>query len=430
MSNRILIRNGTLIDPGRRFQRVTSLFIEDGKIVAIGPKAPKSAPVVIDAKGKWVLPGLIDLHVHFRDPGRSDVETMASGSRAAALGGFTTVLAMPNTEPPIDSESMVRGIVGKARTDAVVNVRTAAAITQGQQGEKLTEMGRLVSAGAAAFSDDGKSVANTSLMRRALEYAAQWNVPVIDHCEDPTLSNGGVMNEGALSTLWGLPGVPKEAEEVIVARNITLAERFGPVHLTHLSSAGSVELVRQAKRRKIPVTADTCPHYFSLTEEAIEGYNTFAKVNPPLKTERDRLAIIAGIADGTLDTICTDHAPHAVEDKEVEFVNARPGMVGLETAVGLIISQLIVAKKVSLIRALEAVTSAPAKVLRIQKGTLAIGFDADVIVVDPKKKWRVEPDQFASRSRNTPFAGWELLGKVETTIVGGKVIVENAKLVV
>ena len=429
MSATILIKNGTVIDPGRRFQRVTSLLVEDGKIVALGSKAPKSASTTFDAKGKWVLPGLIDLHVHFRDPGRSDVETIASGSRAAALGGFTTVLAMPNTEPPIDSESMVRGVISKARSEAIIHVRTAAAITVGQKGEKLTEMGRLVSAGASAFSDDGKTVPNSSLMRRALEYAGQWGVPVIDHCEDPTLSNGGVMNEGALSSLWGLPGVPKEAEEVIVARNIALAERFGPIHLTHVSSAGSVELIRYAKRRKIPVTADTCPHYFSLTEEAIEGYNTFARVNPPLKTEKDRIAVIAGIADGTLDTICTDHAPHAMEDKEVEFVSAKPGMVGLETALGLVISKLIASKKVSLMRALEALTSAPAKVLKLKKGSLAEGSDADVIIVDPKKNWKVDPDKFATRSRNTPFSGWDLTGKVETTIVGGRVVVDEEKLV-
>lgn len=421
----LLIKSGRVIDPAANTDEIKDILIEDGK-VAKG----SSAKEVIDAKGLWVLPGLIDMHVHLRDPGRPDKETIASGSRAAALGGFTTICCMANTNPPIDNPAVVEYIVAKAKNEAVVNVLPIAAVTKGLKGEELAELGRCYREGAVAFSDDGKPVMRADVMRRAIEYASQFNVPVISHCEEGNLSAGGAMNEGEISTEIGLPGIPAVAEEIMVARDIMLSREFGRVHIAHVSSAGSVRLLRQAKQDKINITCETCPHYFSLTEAAVKTYDTKAKVNPPLKTEADREEILRGLRDGTIDAIATDHAPHNIEEKNIEFNLAAGGLVGLETALALVVTRLIETKVLTPKQAIEKMTAAPARILNLKnKGTLKPGADGDIVIVDPKAEWLVDAAKFASKSRNTPFNGWQLKGKVLHTIVGGRLVVRDGRLV-
>lgn len=424
----LLIKSGRVIDPASKLDGIRDVVIEGGKIKAIKSRATSHGSQVIDAKGKLVLPGLVDMHAHLRDPGRPDKETIASGTRAAARGGFTTVCCMANTEPPIDNPAVVKYVRNKAETEGVVNVFPVGAVTKGCAGEELAEMGLMLEEGAVAFSDDGNPVMQGEVMRRALEYAKQFGVPIISHCEDKSLSQGGAMNESALSTAIGLPGIPSLSEEIMVARDIMLAREFGRVHIAHVSGAKSVELIRRAKREGIPVTCETCPHYFTLTEEAVAEYNTNAKVNPPLKSREDVRAVIRGLKDGTIDAIATDHAPHNIEEKNVEFNLAAFGMVGLETALALVITRLVDTKALTLKEAIEKLTVAPAKILNLNKGTLRVGADADIIIVDPKAEWTVDASQFASKSKNTPFHGWKLKGKVLYTIVGGKVIVKDGKL--
>ncbi len=415
-----------MIDPANNLDEVRDILIEDGVITAKG-KGP--AAETIDAKGKWVLPGLIDLHTHLRDPGRPDKETIASGSRAAALGGFTTVCCMANTNPPADNPAVIEYIAAKAKKEAIVNVLPIAAVTKGLKGEELAEMGRCFAEGAVAFSDDGKPVLRADVMRKALEYARQFGAPVISHSEDTNLSAGGSMNEGAVSTAIGLPGIPALAEEIMVARDLMLARQFGRVHIAHVSAAGSVRLVRQAKKEKIAVSAETCPHYFALTEEAVRNYDTNCKVNPPLRTQEDVAEVLRGLQDGTIDAIATDHAPHNIEEKKVEFNHAASGLVGLETALALAIT-LLVGKKVLTPRQLvEKMTAAPARILNQPKGTLKPGSAADVAIVDPELAWTVDVNKFASRSKNSPFHGWQLKGKVLHTIVGGRIVVRDGQLI-
>ena len=423
----ILIKGGRVIDPASNTDEVKDLLIEAGKI---GSRAKGQADTIIDAKGQWVLPGLIDMHVHLRDPGWPDKETVASGSRAAALGGFTTICCMANTNPPIDNPAVVEYIVAKAKRDAVVNILPVAAVTKGLKGEELAELGRCFAEGAVAFSDDGQPIMRAGIMRRALEYVRQFGVPIISHSEDRDLSDGGSMNESRVSTEAGLPGIPSLAEEIMVARDILLAREFGRVHLAHLSAAGSVRLVRQAKSDGIAVSCETCPHYFSLTEAAIKDYDTNAKVNPPLKSAADVAEIVKGLKDGTIDVIATDHAPHTQEEKNVEFNQAKSGLIGLETALALVITKLISENALSPSQAIAKMTAAPARILNLtNKGSLKPGSDADLIVVDPQAEWTVDASQFASKSRNTPFNGWRLKGKVLQTIVGGKTVVRDGKLV-
>ncbi|MFH1825819.1 MAG: dihydroorotase [bacterium] len=426
----LLIKNGRVINPATNLDAKRDILIENGKIVKISSRVKGQGAREIEAKGLLVLPGLIDLHTHLRDPGRPDKETIFSGTRAAAKGGFTSICCMANTEPAIDNPAVVKYVRHKAESDGVVNVYPVAAVTKGLKGETLAEMGLMLEEGAVAFSDDGQPVMQADMMRRAVEYASQFDAPIISHCEDKSLAQGGVMNEGALSTEIGLPGIPAIAEEIMVARDIMLAREFGRVHIAHVSTAGSVELIRQAKRRGIAVTCETCPHYFSLTEEAVRNYDTNAKVNPPLRSKADVKAIIRGLKDGTIDVIATDHAPHNVEVKNVEFNQAAFGLVGLETALALVLTKLVESKELTLKKAIEKMTVGPAKVLGLSKGSLKIGTSADVIIVDPQAEWQVDASQFASKSRNTPFNGWKLKGKVFYTIVGGKVVVRDGKLVV
>ncbi|HYM37138.1 MAG TPA: dihydroorotase [Nitrospiraceae bacterium] len=421
----ILIKSGQVIDPGR-VNGPADVLIENGKIAAIGPKlkAPAGAKV-IDATNKVVMPGFIDLHVHFREPGFEYKETIQSGTAAAAAGGFTSVCCMPNTHPVNDNQSITEFILEKARVAGNANVFPVGAITKGSEGKELAEIGDLRRAGCVAISDDGLPVMNSLVMRRAMEYAIAFDVPVVDHCEDLYLSEGGCMNEGLVSTQMGLPGMPAAAEDVMVARNLALAELTGArLHLAHLSTAGSVRMVRDAKARGIKVTAEACPHHFMLTEEAVCGYNTHAKMNPPLRTWADVQAIKDGLRDGTIDVIATDHAPHAAQEKQQEFAAAPNGIVGLETAWPLTLT-LVEEGVLSLEAAVAKLTTEPAKAFSLKKGTLAPGADADVAIADLQEGWEVDPARFRSKSRNTPFAGWKVKGRITTTIMGGRIVYET-----
>jgi dihydroorotase len=420
----IHITGGHVIDPGR-FNGVTELLIDAGRVVAVGKnlKAPAGA-TKINATGRLVLPGFVDLHVHFREPGFEYKESIQSGAAAAVAGGFTSVCCMPNTSPVNDNQAITEFILDRARVAGFANVFPIGAITKGSEGKELAEIGDLRRAGCVAISDDGKPVMNSLVMRRAMEYALAFDVPVVDHCEDLHLAEGGCMNEGAISTELGLPGMPAAAEDVMVARNVALAELTGArLHLAHISTEGSVRMVREAKSRGLKVTAEACPHHFTITEEVVRGYNTYAKMNPPLRTWKDVQAIKEGLRDGTIDVIATDHAPHATQEKQLGFTEAPFGIVGLETALSLTFA-LVDEGVLSLESAVDKLSTAPAKVFGLAKGTLAVGADADVAIVDQQEQWEVDPAKFRSKSRNTPFAGWKVKGRVRTTIVGGRVVFE------
>ncbi len=423
----ILIRGGRIIDPSRGIDAVADLYLADGKVQASGAGLgrPDDA-LVVDAERKVVSPGLIDLHVHLREPGQEDIETVATGAMAAAAGGFSAVCAMPNTDPVTDNQAAVGFIVSQAQRAGKARVYPIGAISLGQQGQQLAEFGELVGAGAVAVSDDGKPVASSHLMRTALEYARTFGIPVADHCEDPTLSAGGVMHEGLVSTRLGLKGIPAAAEEIMVARDILLAELTGGhMHLCHMSTRGSVELIRRAKEKGLRVTAEACPHHFTLTHEACEGYNTNAKMNPPLREPEDREAVRQGLHDGTIDVICTDHAPHHYDAKEREFDDAPNGIIGLETALGLAVTELVETGLLSLADLVLRMSVMPARVFNLPGGTLTPGSPADVVVFDPGARWTVRPEEFFSKSRNTPFGGRELRGRADLTIVRGQVVFER-----
>ncbi len=426
----LLIKGGRVIDPSSNLDAETDILVDNGKIKEIA-KDIKPYPTfdVINAKGKLVVPGLVDMHVHLRDPGREDEETIESGTRAAAAGGFTSIACMANTDPVADNAAVIEYIVSKAKKSGVVNVFPIGAVTKGLGGIEIAEMGRMKEAGAVAFSDDGKGIMNSIVMRRALEYARQFNKIVISHCEDHSLSEGGTMNESYLSTILGLKGIPRLAEEVMVRRDVMLASEWGPVHIAHVSTEGSVEIIREAKAKGIKVTCETAPHYFILTESNVEGYNTLAKVNPPLRGEKDVESVIKGLRDGTIDAIATDHAPHTDDEKNVEFQLAANGMIGLETAVGLLIGELVDTKVLPLNDAIAKLTINPANILGIDKGTLKVGKDADITLIDPLKEWSVDITKFVSKSKNSPFQGWKLKGKATHTIVGGKIVLKDGILV-
>ena len=423
----ILIRGGRVIDPSRGTDEVADLFIADGKVRASGRDLgrPDDA-LLVDAAGKVVAPGLIDLHVHLREPGQEDVETVATGAMAAAAGGFSAVCAMPNTDPVTDNQAAVGFIVSQAQRAAKARVYPIGAISLGQKGAQLAEFGELVGAGAVAVSDDGKPVVSSHLMRTALEYARTFGIPVADHCEEPTLAAGGAMHEGLVSTRLGLQGIPAAAEEIMVARDILLAELTGGhVHLCHMSTRGSVELIRRAKEKGLRVTAEACPHHFTLTHEACEGYNTNAKMNPPLREPEDREAIRWGLRDGTIDVICTDHAPHHYDAKEREFDDAPNGIIGLETALGLALTELVESGLLRLSDLVNRMSTMPARIFNLPGGTLAPGAPADVVVIDPAAAWTVRPEEFYSKSRNTPFGGRRLKGRADATIVRGQLVFER-----
>jgi len=432
-ATRTVIRGGRVIDPGSGFDQIADLVIEGDRIA--GVDAADGDGVVIDAAGAVVCPGFVDIHTHLREPGQEYKETIASGAAAAAHGGFTTVCAMPNTTPPIDTRSVVEFVQRQAR-ELPVRVLVIGCVTRGRAGKELAEMGEMADAGCIGFSDDGSPVADPGLMRRALEYASAFRLPIINHPEEPALAAGGVMHEGWVSTRLGLRGQPGAAEEAMVARDIHLAELTGAhVHLTHLSTAGSVELVRTAKRRGLRVTADVTPHHLTLTHEAVMNaagaaglaYDTNAKVHPPLRTPGDVAACVEGLADGTLDAVATDHAPHAATDKLCEFDLAAPGLTGLETALGLVL-RVVASGGVSLTDAIARMTLGPVHALGLAKrtgepelGTLRVGAPADVVVFDPAGCWTVTAQTLRSKGKNTPLVGTELKGRVLLTLAGGRV---------
>ena len=424
----LLLTGGRVIDPSRDTDDLADVLLEDGRITAVGRNigTPDGAET-LDMRGKVVGPGLVDVHVHLREPGQEDLETIATGSASAVAGGFTSICAMPNTDPVCDNQGVVGFVIAQAQRAAKARVYPIGAVTLGQKGQQLAEFGELVGAGAVAVSDDGKPVATAHMMRTALEYAKTFGIPVADHCEDMSLATGGSMHEGIVSTRLGLKGIPAAAEEVMVARDILLAELTGGhVHLCHMSTRGSVELIRRAKERGIRVTAEACPHHFSLTHEACVGYNTNAKMNPPLREAADVEAIREGLKDGTIDCVATDHAPHHYDAKEREFDDAPNGIIGLETALGLSISELVGRGLLTLPQLLHRMSTAPARIFNLPGGTLLPGAPADLVVIDPTVKWTVQPETFCSKSRNTPFAGRELTGRAELTIVRGQVAFRRA----
>ncbi len=420
---RMILRGGRVIDPASNTDATLDVLIADGAIAEIGSSIDAADATEIDVSGLVVAPGLVDIHVHLREPGREDEETIASGTHAAVHGGVTTVAAMPNTEPAIDDPSWVEYVRARGRE---ATVHPIAAITMGREGKTLTGMAELEAAGAVAFSDDGCSVLSANVMRRALEYASMVGRPVIAHCEDPALVGHGVMHEGLASTRAGLRPIPAAAEEVMVARDIILAADTGArLHIAHVSTAGSVELVRRAKADGVPVTCETCPHYFSLTDDDVRSYDTSLRVNPPLRTSADVVAIMEGLADGTIDAIASDHAPHSLEEKQVEFDAAPPGMIGLETLLPVTLTHLVHSGAMTLPAALGLLTSGPARALDIPGGTLEVGVQADIVVFDPNTEWTVGADWFRSKSRNSPFVGRTLTGRVRMTISRGRIVFEE-----
>jgi dihydroorotase len=425
VSERLLVKGGRLVDPAQGLDEPLDLLLENGRVTRLGRRLPARGAEVVDAEGLVVAPGFIDLHVHLREPGREDKETIFTGTRAAAAGGFSAVCAMPNTDPINDNAGLTRAILERAARDGVVRVYPIGAITRGSRGEELAEYGDLREAGCVAVSDDGRPVASARMLRRALEYARAFSLPVIDHCEEPSLSEQAAMNEGPVSTLLGLKGAPAAGEAIVVERDVLLAELTqGRLHIAHLSSAGGVDAVRRGKARGVRVSAEATPHHLLLTDQAVKdsGYDTATKMNPPLRSDADRRAVLEGLRDGTIDCIATDHAPHTVDDKNVEYDEAAFGVVGLETAVALCLDRLVGPGLLELGQLVALLSRNPARVLGLPGGTLAPGSPADVTLLDLDRKRRVEPERFASKGRNTPFAGWTLKGWPVTTIVAGRVV--------
>jgi len=418
----LFIRGGRIIDPASGRDEVGDLLVTDGRISA-STAAPDSSVPVIDAAGLIVAPGLIDMHVHLREPGGGQKETIASGSRAAAAGGFTSIVAMPNTNPPADGPNTIALMRQRAQENACVNVYTTGCITMGMKGEQRAPIGSLVKAGVVAITDDGHCVQNNEVMRRALDYARMFDLLTLDHCQDYNLSAGGVMHEGCWSTVLGLPGWPRIAEDMIVARNILLSELTGArVHVQHLSSAQSVHLVREAKKRGVKISAEAMPHHLALTDESIQGYNTNFKMNPPLREKSDQQALLEGLADDTIEILASDHAPHASYEKEVEFADAPFGILGLETELGLFAKVLIEARVLDWPQMLAKLTINPARLLKLDRGTLAPGAPADITLIDPNHAWKYDVEKSYSLSRNSPFHGWELPARATHTIVAGRVV--------
>ncbi|MGB3479239.1 MAG: dihydroorotase [bacterium] len=425
----ILIKGGRVIDPKTDLDEVLDVLILGNKIAKIDKDIKKEGAKRIDAKGKIVCPGFFDLHCHLRDPGRPDVETIESGSQAAIAGGFTTICCMPNTSPAIDNEGLVNYIYKEAARVNLCRVYPIAAITKERMGKEITEFGELIKAGAKGFSDDGDVVADCNVFRRALEYSKAFDVPIFEHPIDNDLAKDGLMNEGVVSTRLGLSGSPGVAEEVIVARDLLVARFTGArLHLCHISTKGSLDLIRRAKEDGMEVTCETCPHYFFFNDELLSGFDTNFKVNPPIRSEQDRQAVIEGLRDGTIDCIATDHAPHCQADKELEFTNAPFGMIGFETALPMIVMELINKQKFNWLHVLEMLTINPAKVVSEKLGVVKKNAVADVVIIDPKKKWHLTANAIRSRSKNTPLLNKEITGQVVAAIVDGELKYQSLKL--
>src|SRR5215813_13991863 len=426
----LLIKNGTIIDPSQSLEKKKDLLVRDGRVEAIDESLDVEETKIFDAAGLIVAPGFIDLHVHLREPGFEYKETIASGARAAVAGGFTSVCCMPNTKPINDNSSVTSFIVEQARAAKLANVFPIGAITQGSKGEQLAEIGEMKTAGIVAISDDGKPVLDSGIMRRAMEYSRDFDLAVVDHCEDCCGATGWAMHEGDYSALMGLKGLPGAAEDLHVARDITLAELTGArVHIAHISTARSVEMVRQAKQRGVAVTCEVTPHHFTLTDRDVyeSGYDTNLKMAPPLRPQSDLEAVIEGLRDGTIDAIATDHAPHHANEKMLEFDQAPNGIIGLETAVSLTLDRLVHRGVISLGRMVELLSTNPARIFKLDRGTLKVGAIADVTIFDPNKTIKIDASKFQSKSRNTPFGGWELKGAPVATILGGRVVWRDGK---
>ena len=417
----LLIQNGRVIDPAQDMDRVTNLLVADGRVAAYDAR-PTGNETVIDAAGKIVSPGLIDMHVHLREPGFEEDETIDSGTAAALAGGFTSIACIPNTDPPIDSQAAVEFVRDRAQKADHCNVLVVACVSKNREGKELAEIGQLVEAGAVAFSDDGSPVSDAELMRRAFQYCLMFDKPVLSHAEIRELTQQGVMHEGLVSLVLGLPGIPAAAEDVMISRDVALAEATGGrLHVMHVSTAGGIDVLRRAKSRGVRVTAEATPHHFTLTDECLRAFDANFKMSPPLRGREHVDAVIAGLADGTIDAVASDHAPHAREKKMQELDQAPFGVVGLETSLGLVVAKLIEPGHLDWPAAIRKMSLNPARILGIPKGTLAIGADADVTIIDPKARWTLDPAQFRSKSANTPFAGMELTGRAEVVIVGGRV---------
>ncbi|PYG89912.1 dihydroorotase [Ruminiclostridium sufflavum DSM 19573] len=426
---KLLIKNGQIIDGKAGIEKISDILIDDGIIAEIEEDIDSSGCEIIEAKGMYVVPGLVDAHCHLRAPGFEYKEDIESGTRSAAKGGFTSIACMPNTNPVLDNEAMIMYILNKAKTDGIVNVYPIGAVSKGLKGEELSEIGELKFAGAVALSDDGRPVNNSSLMKKAMQYASMFDITIISHCEDLELVDEGLMNEGYYSSILGLKGNPAPAEEVMIARDLILAEYTrASVHIAHVSTELGVDLIRNAKRRGVNVTAETCPHYFSLTDKACEGFNTNAKVNPPLRTEKDVAAIIEGLKDGTIDIISTDHAPHHFDEKNVEFKLAANGMVGFETAFPLAVTNLVKPGHLTVEELVKKMCLNPSKMLGLNKGTIEAGKVADILIFDINEQYTVDISTFESKSKNSPFNGFKLYGQPQYTIVGGNPIVREKVL--
>jgi dihydroorotase len=427
----LLLRGGRVVDPSQRMDEVGDVLLANGVVEAVGRigevRRDGDELETIECEGRIVSPGFVDVHCHLREPGREEVETIASGARAAAAGGFTAVCAMPNTDPVTDNQAAVGFIISQARRAGAARVYPIGAISIGEKGETLAEFGEMVGAGAVAVSDDGKPVVSAQLMRSALEYARTFDIPVADHCEEPTLAKGGAMNEGIVSARLGLKGIPSEAEEIMAIRDILLARRTGGhVHLCHMSTKGSVELIRWGKERGIRVTAEVCPHHLSLTEAEVEGYDTNAKMNPPLRTADDVEALQQAVKDGTIDVVATDHAPHHYDEKEREFADAPNGIVGLETALAVLVTWLVEPGILTYAQLVDRMACTPARLFGLPGGSLRRGGAADVTVFDPAREWVVDPKGFVSKGRNSPYAGRTLRGRTVCTVVDGRMVYREA----
>ncbi len=429
MSQVTWIKGGRVIDPKSKRDEVSDVFLSNGKIVDRPSKASLEKAEIVDASGLVVSPGLVDLHVHFRVPGETHKETIFSGTSAAAAGGFTSVVCMPNTSPPADTAGTIQYIKDAVDREAVVNVFPTGCITVGLEGERLAPTGSLRDAGAVAISEGGKCLQNSGLMRRAVEYANMFNIPVIDHCEDYSLSANGVMNEGFVSTKLGLRGSPKEAEDIMVSRDVILSAKTGArIHIQHVSSKNAIDIIRRAKSRGVNISAEATPHHMSFSDSEISDFNTNFKMNPPLRSEEDRLAILEGLEDGTIDCIASGHAPHTDYEKDVEFDYAPCGVIGLETALSVTLNQLYHSKRLNLVDTLSLLTHRPAELLNLNKGTLDIGADADIILFNSDEEWIPQSSSFQSKSSNSPWIGRTLKGKVSKTFVSGKLVFENGRV--
>jgi dihydroorotase len=415
-----IIKNGRVIDPARELDRVCDVLLASGKIESVG-KTNGAADTTIDAAGLIVAPGLIDLHVHLREPGQTELESIETGSAAAVAGGFTTIACMPNTEPPLDDEAGIEYVIRQGARAGLCNVLPVGAITKGREGAELAEMGRMARAGAVAFSDDGRGVASPAVMHRALQYVTMFDKPIVQHCETPEIAADGVMNGGATATRLGLPGLPGMAEELMLERDITLAAAGARYHAAHISTAGAVEMVRQARARGMRVTADVTPHHLLLTDACLTTYDTNYKTKPPLRTAKDVAACIKGVRDGTITALASDHAPHSVAGKELEFQLAPFGIIGLETALAMYIRALVLPGHIDWPDLIRLMTVGPAEILGLEKGTLQPGRDADVTLIDPERAWTIDASRFKSKARNCPWNGEDAVGKAAITIVGGQI---------